>query len=956
MSRASTLAKAVGSNGDIAVSGSTTLGDAVGDILTINAGTVSTPNGLNFDSNTLVIDHTNNRIGIGTATPTSTLDVLGAIRSRGSVTPTFSLNDGTIENYLRITSSQLQLVVPSANPITFLTTNAERMRIDATGNMLIGTTSQAPLAAASGKYATIYNNSNATLSIQSVDAGNDRSATLELLSSGNGGSFSQIVYGDTDTTPGTPSPLIFAGYHSGTRTERMRIDASGNVGIGATSPIGKLDINATTDGQVMAQVRNLSAGTSAYSAFFLGNDTNATAAYIGLNSSTNTARGGGANSFNIITGLNAPLVLGIGGTERARITSDGNLNVGTVTNTTFRISSAGHLSFTNATSNTDNTSDAYRNGIGWASTNQPTGVLSALITAENSAGYGANVLFLIRGTGGGSLVERMRIDSSGNVLVGTTTANNIKFVVDSGASNYSTAFIKNSGAIPDNNDNSALYVLHAGTTGTGFRLRTDQALTGSNFAHILVNNSSASINGLQVSQYGTGYIASFDKSGLVAMRIDTSGRVGINVTPSTSTDAKLQVTGGTTNVTTLATAYSTASLVVVPKSSSGYSLAIASGTNDSPQLQVTANGAATGDLLIQPYGGNTFIGLSQGSVFDAVGATRALVVSRADTNTSNIGSLAAIVISNSDATTNNVSQINFAATSGTGANIYSSGIISVIHGPRTASQYHTGIMCFSTSNSVNAAPSEKMRIDSSGNVCIGTTTASGKVHIAGSLTISTAATIAGNDAILNIGSNNRTVSTSTTTGAIICGGGMGVWGTVNAGGQGNFADSVSVFSTNPSSTQQGVLLRNVYNVGPSIFSMGAATTNGLITWVGGNGAQGAINGNGAGISYTSNSDYRLKENVTPMTGALAKIATLKPVTYKWKFDGSAGDGFLAHELAEVCPWAVHGEKDGVDKDGNPEYQSVDTSFLIGTLTAAIQELKAIVDAQAVEIAALKVNS
>ena len=110
---------------------------------------------------------------------------------------------------------------------------------------------------------------------------------------------------------------------------------------------------------------------------------------------------------------------------------------------------------------------------------------------------------------------------------------------------------------------------------------------------------------------------------------DASGKVGINVTPAAGTNAKMQITGLATNATTLATAYSDASLVVVPKSTSGYSLAIASGTGDSPQLQVSANGAASGDLLIQPYGGNVGIGTSSptqklhvaGNVFAAAGVT-----------------------------------------------------------------------------------------------------------------------------------------------------------------------------------------------------------------------------------------------------------------------------------------------------------------------------------------------
>jgi hypothetical protein len=117
---------------------------------------------------------------------------------------------------------------------------------------------------------------------------------------------------------------------------------------------------------------------------------------------------------------------------------------------------------------------------------------------------------------------------------------------------------------------------------------------------------------------------------------------------------------------------------------------------------------------------------------------------------------------------------------------------------------------------------------------------------------------------------------------------------------------------------------------------------------------GTIGVSGSATSYNTSSDYRLKENIAPMTGALAKVELLKPVTYDWKTGGSS-QGFIAHELAEVCPDAVTGEKDAVDEDGNIKPQGIDTSFLVATLTAAIQELKATVDAQALEIAALKDN-
>jgi hypothetical protein len=116
---------------------------------------------------------------------------------------------------------------------------------------------------------------------------------------------------------------------------------------------------------------------------------------------------------------------------------------------------------------------------------------------------------------------------------------------------------------------------------------------------------------------------------------------------------------------------------------------------------------------------------------------------------------------------------------------------------------------------------------------------------------------------------------------------------------------------------------------------------------------GTITSNGSTMTYGGTSDYRLKENIASLTGALAKVEQLKPSSFVWKNTGIADDGFIAHELQEFCPNAVVGEKDAVDEDGNPVYQQIDTSFLVATLTAALQELNAKVDAQALEIQALK---
>jgi hypothetical protein len=119
---------------------------------------------------------------------------------------------------------------------------------------------------------------------------------------------------------------------------------------------------------------------------------------------------------------------------------------------------------------------------------------------------------------------------------------------------------------------------------------------------------------------------------------------------------------------------------------------------------------------------------------------------------------------------------------------------------------------------------------------------------------------------------------------------------------------------------------------------------------------GFIRTSGSGTTYSTTSDYRLKENVQPMQNALATVAQLKPCTYTWKTDGTSGQGFIAHELQSVVPDCVTGEKDAVFEDGSIKPQGIDTSFLVATLTAAIQELRGIVDSQAARIAALEGSS
>ena len=113
----------------------------------------------------------------------------------------------------------------------------------------------------------------------------------------------------------------------------------------------------------------------------------------------------------------------------------------------------------------------------------------------------------------------------------------------------------------------------------------------------------------------------------------------------------------------------------------------------------------------------------------------------------------------------------------------------------------------------------------------------------------------------------------------------------------------------------------------------------------------------AAVAFNTTSDYRLKSNVTDLTDAVTSVEALRPVTFNFERDPDELThlGFLAHEVAEVCPSAVTGDKDAmnpavdavVDDDGNviepaqPESikpQMMDASKLVPLLTAAVQEL------------------
>jgi len=110
---------------------------------------------------------------------------------------------------------------------------------------------------------------------------------------------------------------------------------------------------------------------------------------------------------------------------------------------------------------------------------------------------------------------------------------------------------------------------------------------------------------------------------------------------------------------------------------------------------------------------------------------------------------------------------------------------------------------------------------------------------------------------------------------------------------------------------------------------------------GGGSLRGSIDYNRAAglVRYNVTSDYRLKTDFQDFNGS-DLLSNIKVYDYQLKETGLRVYGVVAHELAEVLPYAVSGEKDQVDENGNAKMQSVDYSKIVPILVKSIQELEA----------------
>ena len=547
----------------------------------------------------------------------------------------------------------------------------------------------------------------------------------------------------------------------------------------------------------------------------------------------------------------------------------------------------------------------------------------------------------------------MTIDTSQNVGIGTSSpASKLGVTVNTA---------NGDGITVTNSNNSGYFTLQAnGSTGSGV----------SGWANSTVFEAvPASTGGLVLGTYSGNMIFQTGARN-ERMRIDSSGNVGIG---TISPVGRLGVvnTGNNSQISIGDTAVSSYSTLRMYGGSGHYNFQLGVQNNVSNAFEITPSTAAGGTTFSTPAmvvdsSGNVGIGTASPtyrlqvatSSYPGVGFFR-------DLDVTSVGAAGQVI---------EIGARN-GATFTPGASING-----VLENPAT-----TGYMSFLTRTA--SSLTEKMRIDSSGNVGIGTSSVAAKLDVrSGSTSINT----------LGVNSSLTTAYSATgyngaTARILITGGGASgaangieftqggsselFFGQVQeSGGAGAFVFqgySGSAYSERARIDSSGNLLVGTTSVGGSggitinPNYQGANTPGAILTNKTASGTYNAYlfryNGSNVGsitysdsaVAYNTTSDHRLKRDVEPMLSGLATVAALKPVNYKWNVDNSDGEGFIAHELQEVVPLAVTGEKDAVDADGKPIYQGVDYSKIVVHLVAAVQEQQAQIEQLKARVAALE---
>jgi hypothetical protein len=845
------------------------------------------------DNAQLFWDNSNDRLGIGTATPSAKLSVVGTAKiGEGAASNSAKLMVNTVSG----AAAGIQLFQDgneswvienpaSTTALTFANSGTERMRITGAGNVGIGTSSPSQklhVVGATGNTPVIVRS-------QTNASGNnfDYAAFTAAAVGHTGGivvwSTGSIRAGQMWVQTDTSTPLVL-----GTNdTERMRITAAGNVGIGTASPYSKLEVSS---GYITAGTDSSTASSKVLGAYYttghlttFGSEQSNGGPVIGYAVWPSVA---GPGNFVSATPINIPrgaytidgashkwysggaqavaIDSAVSMSEAMRLTDTGNLGIGTASpgaRLETSVTSAGataevlRLSNPGSGANTQAQLNFYTTSTSYATITGGYGASAPQMTFNLPSVTAGNYVWQI------SSSEKMRLDTSGNLGIGTATpaaklqvVGNMQVVGTSGVA--STTLISAISGLSNGyeivqsaanaltynwrkGDNTVAMTLDSagnlgiGTSSPSYKL--DVSASGTISGRV---KTTGSINAFYMEDAGTTvgtlYIGSVGNDWRVVtgsnerMRIDSSGNVGIG---TSNPAVKLAVEGtGNTQVN------------IAKAGTTGY---LALGANSATVSQISAfrsDSPFVANLALNPDGGNVGIGTS---------APNAL-----------------LTVSNGGAAGYEINP-----TGGVG-------------GGATVATYNRSTLAYTSLTTYASAmtwyangTTRAMDLDSSGNLLVGTTSSDGyRFKTEGSYPF------------LSKGTGGAALTAAS------------IWNNDTAG------DNIFiVFSTETGGTTRG-----------------------------------SIDYNRAGglTRYNTTSDYRAKDIIGLTQNSGEVVDALKVYDGKMKGATIERPMLIAHEAQEVVPYAVTGEKDAVNEDGTPKFQQIDVSSLVPLLIAEIQSLRA----------------
>ncbi len=807
---------------------------------------------------------------------------------------------GTAPSYGKIgLTSHVSGTLPTANGGTGLTSFTANGVVYASSTSALATGSAltfdgTSLSLANGGTVKIYDQNSITFGVFN----NGSSGTL--LQGGTSTSFLTYVNGllRQEITNTGVSIWSVAG------SEQMRLTSTG-LGIGTSSPAAKLHVYGSGQIGIIESSGNY---TTTGSGYLRWKDVNGNAAFVGF--------GGNANNFDIFNALAGSITFSTNSSVKATLDSAGNLGLGVTPSAWNSVYRAVQLPFgASLTGRTDTpetmlASNTYRDGSGF----KYFGAGSATSYFQTSGSH----LWLIAGAGTAgdaiSFTQAMTLDASGRLGIGNTNPSSKLDISIASSGTFQNAISASNSVDSDfviriktgiSDINNSAGVLTFSTSGSE-RARIDSAgalklvtsdsrfLGGDATGRLIVSNSdTTSYLGFYGSSHATlPYALSFVANGNT-MTLNSAGNLGLGVTPSAWVDDKAIVV----NYGAISSGYEYGASF----SANAYRVA-----SNAWKYQVAANVAAS--RYNQSGGVHAWYNAPSGTAGAAITFTQAMTL---------------------DA----------------GGDLYLPSNFYIGDSGHTTSKISSGSGSAPLIFGINGA--EKARIDSAGNLLVGTTTSSGRITAAlggghvfnaelnGTLVGSTNGVLLSN--FLNQTTRVAAINLSATdsnAGAII-------FGTASGGTLAERARIDAAGNLLIGQTSVGVQNTNGFSLNPTGASLSQNHLNGtasgtVYTYFGYNGSIiGSVSQTGTtGVLYNVTSDQRLKENIVDAPEFGSVIDSIQVRSYDWKTDQThQRAGFIAQELVNVAPEAVH-------QPADPEaMMAVDYSKLVPMLVKEIQDLR-----------------